>query len=297
MRAGRLVRRGLRARHGRGDAAANQDARSLYKKALAGEIAGFTGVDDPCRRPSVRLVVDTMVETPEESLRRVPGHLVALGRLEHADRLVEGDRVHSRADRSPGHRLGSRRRRSTGAWPMSPAGWTHSPVRSPSRRPTRTTCCRSSGMTTRARSRRNGRAMGALVAAAGSERTRARPAEREWSVVGCLGHAVDAEVVSGAIPMDPRPRGAAADRLRPGPVGRPAPRRRGRSGRAPRRCSGRSGSRTSRCGAILRGRSRPRRDHAERGPESFELLFRMMRRARPVPPGAGASRLDAVTAG
>ena len=53
-------------------------------------------MDDPYEAPErPELVVDTMVETPEESLQRVLDTLVALGRLEHADRLVEGDRVHS----------------------------------------------------------------------------------------------------------------------------------------------------------------------------------------------------------
>jgi adenylyl-sulfate kinase len=76
--------------------AANRDPKGLYKKALAGEITGFTGVDDPYEAPErPELVVDTMVETPEESLQRVLDTLVALGRLEHAERLVEGDRVHS----------------------------------------------------------------------------------------------------------------------------------------------------------------------------------------------------------
>jgi adenylyl-sulfate kinase len=76
--------------------AANRDPKGLYAKALAGEITGFTGVDDPYEAPErPELVVDTMVETPEGSLQRVLDTLVALGYLEHAERLVEGDRVHS----------------------------------------------------------------------------------------------------------------------------------------------------------------------------------------------------------
>ena len=51
--------------------AQNRDPKGLYKKALAGEIKGFTGVDDPYEEPEhPELVLDTMVETPEESLRR-----------------------------------------------------------------------------------------------------------------------------------------------------------------------------------------------------------------------------------
>ena len=76
--------------------AANRDPKGLYKKALAGEITGFTGVDDPYEAPEdPELVVDTMVETPEESLQHVMDALQRLGYLEDATLLVEGDRVHS----------------------------------------------------------------------------------------------------------------------------------------------------------------------------------------------------------
>jgi adenylylsulfate kinase len=76
--------------------AENRDPKGLYKKALAGEITGFTGVDDPYEAPeSPELVVDTMNETPEESLQRVLATLVKLGYLESDEVMVEGDRVHS----------------------------------------------------------------------------------------------------------------------------------------------------------------------------------------------------------
>ncbi|HWL90837.1 MAG TPA: adenylyl-sulfate kinase [Actinomycetota bacterium] len=76
--------------------AANRDPKGLYKKALAGEITGFTGVDDPYEAPEdPELVVDTMVETPEESLAKVLVALADLGHIEDAAFLVEGDRVHS----------------------------------------------------------------------------------------------------------------------------------------------------------------------------------------------------------
>ena len=71
--------------------------KGLYKKALAGEITGFTGVDDPYEAPEhPELVVDTLVETPEESLaRRSWTRSRDLGHIEDAAPLVEGDRVHS----------------------------------------------------------------------------------------------------------------------------------------------------------------------------------------------------------
>ena len=76
--------------------AANRDPKGLYKKALAGEITGFTGVDDPYEAPEhPELVVDTEVETPEQSLRKVMDTLQRLGHIEDSTRLVEGDRVHS----------------------------------------------------------------------------------------------------------------------------------------------------------------------------------------------------------
>jgi adenylyl-sulfate kinase len=76
--------------------AANRDPKGLYKKALAGEITGFTGVDDPYEPPEhPELVVDTMRESPEESLEKVMSTLHRLGYLEDATLLVAGDRVHS----------------------------------------------------------------------------------------------------------------------------------------------------------------------------------------------------------
>jgi adenylyl-sulfate kinase len=76
--------------------AANRDPKGLYKKALAGEITGFTGVDDPYEAPEdPELVIDTLGESPEESLVHVLERLVELGHLEDATVMVEGDRVHS----------------------------------------------------------------------------------------------------------------------------------------------------------------------------------------------------------
>ena len=76
--------------------AENRDPKGLYKKALAGEITGFTGVDDPYEVPeNPELVVDTMIESPEESLQTVLTRLKELGRIESDEVLIEGDRVHS----------------------------------------------------------------------------------------------------------------------------------------------------------------------------------------------------------
>jgi adenylyl-sulfate kinase len=76
--------------------AAHRDPKGLYKKALAGEITHFTGVDDPYEAPeNPELVVDTIVEDPQESLRDVLEKLQELGYIEDAEAMIEGDRVHS----------------------------------------------------------------------------------------------------------------------------------------------------------------------------------------------------------
>jgi adenylyl-sulfate kinase len=76
--------------------AAHRDPKGLYKKALAGEITGFTGVDDPYEVPeSPEIRVDTLSQSPEESLQHVLTQLRELGRIDDDAVLVTGDRVHS----------------------------------------------------------------------------------------------------------------------------------------------------------------------------------------------------------
>jgi adenylylsulfate kinase len=78
--------------------AAHRDPKGLYKKALAGEITGFTGVDPdaPYEEPlEAELVLRTLEETPEESLRRVLDLLAERGKISDPEPLIEGDRVHS----------------------------------------------------------------------------------------------------------------------------------------------------------------------------------------------------------
>jgi adenylylsulfate kinase len=62
------------------DECANRDVKGLYAKAFAGEIKGFTGVDDPYEEPAnPELVVDTEAHEPEESARLIVEKLEALG--------------------------------------------------------------------------------------------------------------------------------------------------------------------------------------------------------------------------
>ena len=59
---------------------ARRDVNGLYKKAFAGEIKGFTGVDDPYEEPaSPEIVVETEGMTPEESAEVVLARLEELG--------------------------------------------------------------------------------------------------------------------------------------------------------------------------------------------------------------------------
>ena len=59
---------------------ARRDVNGLYAKAYAGEIKGFTGVDDPYEAPSSpEIVVDTEGVDPEESAAVVIAKLEELG--------------------------------------------------------------------------------------------------------------------------------------------------------------------------------------------------------------------------
>src|SRR5262245_60689048 len=62
------------------EVAIQRDVKGLYKKALAGEIRGFTGVDDPYEPPlDPELVIRTEKETPEQSAGRLLSALRELG--------------------------------------------------------------------------------------------------------------------------------------------------------------------------------------------------------------------------
>ncbi|HKG21853.1 MAG TPA: adenylyl-sulfate kinase [Blastocatellia bacterium] len=58
----------------------DRDVKGLYKKALAGEIKNFTGVDDPYEPPlSAEVTVHTDSETPEQSAARIVSRLELMG--------------------------------------------------------------------------------------------------------------------------------------------------------------------------------------------------------------------------
>jgi adenylyl-sulfate kinase len=60
-----------------------RDVKGMYKKALAGEIKGFTGVDDPYEAPETpEVIIDTDKETPEQSAAKIIARIEELGYLE-----------------------------------------------------------------------------------------------------------------------------------------------------------------------------------------------------------------------
>jgi adenylyl-sulfate kinase len=66
--------------HASVDECARRDVKGLYQKAFAGEIKGFTGVDDPYEVPeNPEIVIDTEGLTPEESAASVIEKLEELG--------------------------------------------------------------------------------------------------------------------------------------------------------------------------------------------------------------------------
>src|SRR5712692_8027510 len=59
---------------------ARRDVKGLYQKAFAGEIKGFTGVDDPYEEPSnPELAIDTEAHEPEEAAALIVAKLEELG--------------------------------------------------------------------------------------------------------------------------------------------------------------------------------------------------------------------------
>jgi len=58
------------------DECKQRDVKGLYKKAMAGEIKDFTGIDDPYEEPlQPEIVVDTEHQTLDESFRQIMNYL------------------------------------------------------------------------------------------------------------------------------------------------------------------------------------------------------------------------------
>jgi len=75
---------------------AKRDVKGLYEKAMRGEIKGFTGVDDPYEPPqSPEIYVDTMTQSPDESLQQILDSLSEMGYIQDSKRLVHTPERHS----------------------------------------------------------------------------------------------------------------------------------------------------------------------------------------------------------
>ncbi|HVS50442.1 MAG TPA: sulfate adenylyltransferase [Candidatus Dormibacteraeota bacterium] len=78
------------------DTLVGRDTKGLYKKAIAGEIANFTGVNDPYEEAlHPEVVCDTSRETLQQSLSKVIDTLERLGHLDREvrERLPDGDQL------------------------------------------------------------------------------------------------------------------------------------------------------------------------------------------------------------
>jgi len=64
------------------EAAERRDPKGLYKKARAGEIKGFTGIDDPYETPErPEIVIETERSSPEQSAQAIAEFLSEIGYL------------------------------------------------------------------------------------------------------------------------------------------------------------------------------------------------------------------------
>ena len=85
------------------DVLAERDVKGLYKKALAGEIKHFTGIDDPYEAPlTPEVVVETDRETPDESAARI---IAKLEELQYIAASVEPDAYTNEDDEEVRRRL------------------------------------------------------------------------------------------------------------------------------------------------------------------------------------------------
>jgi adenylylsulfate kinase len=74
------------------DTLTERDVKGLYKKALAGEIKGFTGVDDPYEEPEhAEVMVDTETESIDESCDRIIRYLETKGLMPAGGDDIDAD--------------------------------------------------------------------------------------------------------------------------------------------------------------------------------------------------------------
>ena len=86
------------------DVLAERDVKGLYKKALAGEIKNFTGVDDPYEAPlASEVIVETDLESAEESAARIIAKLEELSLVMPSSSFSESDEDSRRCLDAPGY--------------------------------------------------------------------------------------------------------------------------------------------------------------------------------------------------
>jgi adenylylsulfate kinase len=62
-----------------------RDPKGLYKKARAGELKGFTGIDDPYETPEKpEVTIDATATTPQQAVEQLLSHLESMGLLKPA---------------------------------------------------------------------------------------------------------------------------------------------------------------------------------------------------------------------
>ncbi len=90
------------------DVLAERDVKGLYKRALAGEIKNFTGVDDPYEAPlASEVVVETDLESADESAARIIAKLEELSLVRPSSRgYTETDEDRRRSLDAPGYAQG-----------------------------------------------------------------------------------------------------------------------------------------------------------------------------------------------
>ena len=89
--------------------AEHRDPKGLYKKALAGEITGFTGVDDPYEAPENPELISTRWSRPRGVAGERHGHAAVARPHRRRDPAGRGRPRALGADGPAGHRDGSRR--------------------------------------------------------------------------------------------------------------------------------------------------------------------------------------------
>jgi adenylyl-sulfate kinase len=87
------------------DVLAERDVKGLYKKALAGELKNFTGVDDPYEAPfASEVIVETDVESAVESAARIIAKLEEMSLVMPATSgYTENDEENRRSLDAPGY--------------------------------------------------------------------------------------------------------------------------------------------------------------------------------------------------